>query len=272
MSAATTKEPFYIPQADEVDIFRAAYLSRTPVLLKGPTGCGKTRFLEYMAWNLADEDDGPLRLETVSCNDDLTVGDLVGRYVLEDGGTTWMDGPLLSVAKTGGICYLDEIVEARKDTMVVIHSLTDHRRLLPVTRLGTTFEAHEHFQLVVSYNPGYQSTVKDLKDSTRQRFVAIELDFPPEDVEIQVIVHEAGVERDIAERLCLVARKIRSIQEDMMVEGPSSRVLIHTGRLIQNNVPARKACNAAIALAISDDPEVHAAVRELTNAVFASDD
>lgn len=271
MTATQAQQPFYVPQADEVEVFRAAYSSRTPVLIKGPTGSGKTRFLEYMSWDLGEQDE-QLRLETVSCNDDLTVGDLVGRYVLEEGGTTWIDGPLLSVAKTGGICYLDEIVEARKDTMVVIHSLTDHRRLLPVARLGETFEADEHFQLVVSYNPGYQSTVKDLKDSTRQRFVAVELGFPSEAIEIEVIAHEAGVDTDTAERLSLLGRKIRSIQQDMMIEGPSTRVLIHAARLMKNGIPARRACETAVALAITDDHEVHVAIREIIGAVFASDD
>jgi nitric oxide reductase NorQ protein len=273
MNVATsrTEKPYYIPQADEVEIFRAAYQSRMPVLLKGPTGVGKTRFLEYMSWDLSETDE-QLRMETVSCNDDLTVGDLVGRYVLEGGDTRWIDGPLLSVARTGGICYLDEIVEARKDTMVVIHSLSDHRRELPVSRLGETITAHEHFQLVVSYNPGYQSTVKDLKDSTRQRFVAIELGFPPEALEADIVAHEAGVDRQVAERLALLARKVRAIQTDMMIEGPSTRVLIHAGRLISRGVPARRACETAVALAISDDVEVHTAIRELVTAVFAADD
>jgi nitric oxide reductase NorQ protein len=271
VSGTKAAQPYYLPQGDEVEVFRAAYQSRMPVLLKGPTGVGKTRFLEYMSWELSESDE-QLRMETVSCNDDLTVGDLVGRYVLEGGDTKWIEGPLLSVARTGGICYLDEIVEARKDTMVVIHSLSDHRRELPVSRLGETVKAHEHFQLVVSYNPGYQSTVKDLKDSTRQRFVAIELGFPSEALETDVIAHEAGIDRQVAEQLALLARKVRAIQTDMMVEGPSTRVLIHAGRLISHGVSARRACETAVALAISDDPEVHTAVRELITAVFASDD
>ena len=192
-------EPYYLPIGDEIDIFHAAYDCRLPILLKGPTGCGKTRFVEYMAHTLMGEEKegAPGNLITVACHEDLTGSDLVGRYLIQGDDTVWIDGPLTQAVKHGAICYLDEIVEARKDTIVLIHPLTDHRRILPIDKKGEILEAHPDFLLVISYNPGYQSVLKDLKHSTRQRFVTIEFDYAPRDKEAQVIAHESGVGMDV---------------------------------------------------------------------------
>ncbi|MEV0066317.1 CbbQ/NirQ/NorQ/GpvN family protein [Amycolatopsis sp. NPDC050768] len=265
--------PFYLPAGDEVDLFRAAYDQRIPVLLKGPTGCGKTRFVEYMAWEIAKQrigapPDEPL--VTITCHDDLTAADLVGRYLLSAEGTTWLDGPLTRAARTGAICYLDEVVEARKDTTVVLHSLTDHRRMLPLERLGTTVAAHPDFLLVVSYNPGYQVTSKDLKPSTRQRFLAIEFGYPDADLEAEIIAHEAGVPADVAEALAALGARIRNLDAADLVDGPSTRLLVHAGALIGRGVAPRRACDLALVLATSDDRDVQDAVRQVTHAVFAA--
>src|SRR6201988_1904374 len=218
--------PYYVPVANEEQVFKAAYRQGLSVALKGPTGCGKTRFVEAMAHDL----DRPL--VTVSCHDDLTTADLVGRYLLEGGDTRWVDGPLTRAVREGAICYLDEVVEARQDTTVVLHPLSDHRRQLPIDRLGVTVDAAPGFCLVVSYNPGYQSILKDLKDSTRQRMVAIEIDFPPTEVEEKVIAHEAGVDHQMAAQLVRLGQAIRRLENAGLREVASTRVLIAAGRLV----------------------------------------
>jgi nitric oxide reductase NorQ protein len=264
-------EPFYLPTGDEVELFRAAYDQRIPVLLKGPTGCGKTRFVEHMAWHIARERDRPADppLITVTCHDDMTGSDLVGRYLLSADGTTWLDGPLTQAVRSGAICYLDEVVEARKDTTVILHALTDHRRILPVERLGTTIPAHPDFLLVVSYNPGYQATVKDLKPSTRQRFIAIEFHYPDVDLETEIIAHEADVEPGVAKQLAFLGDRLRNLDEADIIDGPSTRLLVYVGALIGKGVAPLRACDAALVQALSDDADVQEAVRQVAHAVFA---
>jgi nitric oxide reductase NorQ protein len=266
MSAA----PYYLPTGDEVEIFRAAYERRIPVLLKGPTGCGKTRFVEHMAWQLYSGRAGAPEqpLVTVSCHDDLTSADLVGRYLLSAEGTTWLDGPLTQAVRSGAICYLDEVVEARKDTTVILHALTDHRRMLPVERLGTSVQAHPDFLLVVSYNPGYQAAAKDLKPSTRQRFLAIEFGYPGQDHEAEIIVHESGVDRDTAASLAFLAQQLRRLDEADVIEGPSTRLLVHVGSLVADGIAPRRACDVALVQALTDEAEVHSAIRDVVHAVF----
>ena len=244
--------PFYLPTGDEIELFRAAFQERIPVLLKGPTGCGKTRFVEHMAWHIARMRPQPVEqpLVTVTCHDDMTSADLVGRYLLSTDGTTWLDGPLTQAVRSGAICYLDEVVEARKDTTVILHALTDHRRMLPIERLGTTVPAHPDFLLVVSYNPGYQATAKDLKPSTRQRFLAIEFVYPDVDLETEIIAHESGIDADI-------------------IEGPSTRLLVYVGALVRKGIAPLRACDVALVQALSDDRDVQRAVRDVARAVFA---
>ena len=277
-------EPFYVPGADEVEIFEAAYRQRVPVLLKGPTGTGKTRFIEYMAWKLGQpltviknqtpqdsnraDRNGGVPLVTVACHEDLTASDLVGRYLLDANGTRWIDGPLTRAVKAGGICYLDEIVEARKDTTVIIHPLTDHRRLLTIDKLGQVVEAADNFLLVVSYNPGYQNVLKDLKHSTRQRFVALEFDFPGPEHEAKIIAHESGVDRAIANDLAKLGHKVRSLREHGLKEGASTRVLIYAGRLIKQGIAPRRACHVAVTWGITDDAGVQRSLDELIAAIF----
>ncbi|MCL6649431.1 MAG: CbbQ/NirQ/NorQ/GpvN family protein [Chloroflexi bacterium] len=266
-------EPFYLPQGDEVEVFTAAYEQRLPVLLKGPTGCGKTRFIEYMAYRLqahrinANGEPG-VPLITVACHEDLTASDLVGRYLLEGEETRWIDGPLTKAVKTGAICYLDEIVEARKDTTVLIHPLTDHRRILPVEKRGQVVEAADGFLLVISYNPGYQSALKDLKQSTRQRFVAIEFSYPPRDLEAQIIQHEAGVPATLALDLAKLGEKVRNLREHGLEEGVSTRLLIYAGRLIAKGIPPRRACQVAVVWAITDDEHVQRSLTEVVSSIF----
>jgi nitric oxide reductase NorQ protein len=242
------------------------------VLLKGPTGCGKTRFVEHMSWLLAREHgrgpDGSLI--TVSCHDDLTSADLVGRYLLSRDGTTWLDGPLTQAVRSGAICYLDEVVEARKDTTVILHALTDHRRTLPIERLGTTLPAHPDFLLVVSYNPGYQAAAKDLKPSTRQRFMAIEFTYPNPDLETEIIAHESGADTVTAEALAFLGHKLRGLDEADVIEGPSTRLLVHVGSLIADGISPRRACDVALVQALSDDADVQGAIRDVVDAVFAA--
>ena len=277
------EEPFYLPVADEVEIFHAAYEERIPLLFKGPTGCGKTRFVEYMAYKLGEpltvvkskdsaeaQSNGTssLPLVTVACHEDLTASDLVGRYLLEGDRTVWVDGPLSRAVKAGGICYLDEVVEARKDTTVLIHPLTDHRRILPVEKRGELLEAADNFLLVISYNPGYQSALKDLKHSTRQRFVAIEFDYPPKDVEQEVIAHESGCSMEAAKDLAKLGEKVRNLREHGLQEGASTRLLIYAGRLIKKGIPARRACQVAVVWALSDDTEVQRSVEEVVFSIF----
>lgn len=256
------QEPYYEATGDELQIFEAAYAHQLPVLLKGPTGCGKTRFMEYMAWKLKRP------LITVSCHDDLTASDLVGRYLVRGGETIWIDGPLARAVRVGAICYLDEIVEARKDTMVVIHPLGDDRRQLPIEKLGTLLTAPKEFCLAVSYNPGYQSVLKDLKQSTRQRFVALDFDYPSADLEARIVARESGVERDVADKLVKFAQMTRNLKGSGLDEGASTRLLVHAGKLISAGVPPVNACRSAIARAVTDDEEILAAVQELSSSVF----
>lgn len=267
---AASDEPYYLPVGDEVDVFEAAWAARLPVLLKGPTGCGKTRFVEHMAWRL--ERAGSLTsdpsLITISCHEDLTATDLVGRYLLMGDETVWSDGPLTRAVRSGAICYLDEIVEARKDTTVLIHSLSDHRRLLPIDKTGELVPAHPDFLLVMSYNPGYQSVLKDLKPSTRQRFVSIEFDYPVFEKEAEIIAHESGTDLAMAERLATVAARVRNLRDHGFEEGVSTRLLIYTGQLISQGIKPRRAGELAITTAISDDRAVQEAVRDIIDVIL----
>jgi nitric oxide reductase NorQ protein len=277
-----TEEPFYVPVGDEVELFEAAYSSKIPVLLKGPTGCGKTRFIEYMAWKLhrpltivkdvteKDEDSsgGGLPLVTVACHEDLTASDLVGRYLLEGETTRWLDGPLTRAVKAGGICYLDEVVEARKDTTVLIHPLTDHRRLLPIEKLGQIVESRDGFLLVISYNPGYQSALKDLKQSTRQRFMALEFTYPPRELEAKIIEREAGVTPAVAMDLAKLGEKVRHLKEHGLAEGASTRLLIYAGRLMAQGISARRACQVGVVWALTDERDVQRSIEEVVSSIF----
>ncbi|MCY1268704.1 Denitrification regulatory protein NirQ [compost metagenome] len=257
------KEPYYCPTGSEVDWFMHAYRHRLPTVLKGPTGCGKTRFIEYMAWKLRKP------LITVACHEDMTTSDLVGRYLLDTHGTSWHDGPLTTAVRAGAICYLDEIVEARQDTTVIIHPLTDARRLLPLDKKGELVHAHPDFQLVVSFNPGYQSRTKDMKPSTRQRFVAMSFDYPNAAAEARIVASEAGVEHDLAERLVLLAHGTRTLRNRGLDEGASTRMLIYAGTLIRSGVSPRDSCDMTMTHALTDDPDMTLAIRELVSATFA---
>jgi nitric oxide reductase NorQ protein len=252
--------PYYVPAGNEEAVFRAAFNQGLSVLLKGPTGCGKTRFVEAMAFDL----DRPL--VTVACHDDLTTADLVGRFLLQGGETAWVDGPLTRGVRDGAICYLDEIVEARQDTTVVLHPLADHRRQLPIDRLGVTLDAAPGFCLVVSYNPGYQSVLKDLKDSTRQRMVAIELDFPPPSSEEEIVVHESGVDKATATVLVQLGQAIRRLETAGLREVASTRVLVAAGQLVTEGLTVRAAARAAVAGPLTDDPRVSAGLSEMIDA------
>ena len=260
--------PYYLPIGDEIEIFRAAYECRLPVLLKGPTGCGKTRFIEHVAERFHAGGHTERKLVTVACHEDLTGSDLVGRYLIKGDDTVWIDGPLTQAVRGGAICYLDEVVEARKDTIVLIHPLTDHRRMLPIDKLGETLEAHPDFLLVISYNPGYQSVLKDLKPSTRQRFVAIEFRYPPRDKEAEILVHETGIPADLALELAGLGEKVRSLKASGLEEGVSTRLLIYAAKLIRGGVSPRAACTAAVTRALSDDVETQRAIDELCSTVF----
>ena len=254
--------PYYEPIGSEIEIFEAAYANTLPVLLKGPTGCGKTRFMEYIAWRLARP------LITVSCHDDLSASDLVGRYLISAGDTVWVDGPLARAVRSGAICYLDEIVEARKDTTVVIHPLADDRRALPMEKRGEVLEAGPEFCLALSYNPGYQSVLKDLKQSTRQRFVALEFDYPEPALERRIVQTESGVAPGVAERLVRFAKMTRNLKGSGLDEGASTRLLVHAAKLIVAGIAPGAACDSAVARALTDDPETIAALTELASSVF----
>lgn len=255
-------EPFYLVQGQEMQIARAAYENQIPLLLKGPTGCGKTRFMRRLAWELRRP------LITVSCHDDLSTSDLVGRYLLKGGEAVWMDGPLTTAVRAGAICYLDEIVEARKDTMVVIHPLADDRRELPIEKLGELLIAPPEFALAVSYNPGYQSVLKDLKQSTRQRFLAMEFLYPPAELEVEIVMAEAKVSKKIAEDLVRLAAMTRELKDAGLQEGASTRLLIHAALLIKGSISPRQACRAAITLALTDDHELGASIGDMVSAIF----
>ena len=252
----------YQAQQRECEIFQAAANNQLPVLLKGPTGCGKTRFVEYMAQKL----ERPLF--TIACHDDLSATDLVGRHLIGASGTHWQDGPLTRAVREGGICYLDEVVEARKDTTVVIHPLTDHRRLLPIDRTGELIEAHANFMLVVSYNPGYQNLIKGLKPSTRQRFIALEFDYPKAKLEVSVICQETGLDKARAEQLVLLGQEIRRLKDHDLEEGASTRLLIYAAKLMQSTLSTTEACMAALVQPLSDDSDTIKAIERLVNAHF----
>ena len=248
-------EPYFRPVGNEVTLFEAAFASRMPVMLKGPTGCGKTRFVDHMAWRLGRP------LITVSCHEDMTASDLVGRYMLDADGTVWHDGPLTLAVRSGAICYLDEIVEARQDTTVVIHSPTDDRRILPLEKKNEVLKAHPDFHLVISYNPGYQSVLKDLKESTKQRFVAIAFSYPEEAVETEIVASEAGVDRPLAQTLVRIGHRARNLKGHGLEEGASTRMLINAGLLASRGIPIDEACEVALVLPITDDPDMRDALK-----------
>jgi nitric oxide reductase NorQ protein len=255
-------EPFYLPVGHEVEMFEAAYAAHLPAMLKGPTGCGKTRFVEYMAHRL----NRPLI--TVACHEDLSATDLVGRFLLEGEETVWHDGPLTTAVRNGAICYLDEVVEARKDTVVIIHPLTDDRRRLPIEKRGTVIEAPPEFMLVVSYNPGYQSIIKDLKQSTRQRFVAMEFDYPDADAETEIVAKEGAVDTDTAADLVRIGQKVRNLRGHGLEEGVSTRLLIYAAQMIAKGISPVDAAEVAICSPITDDRELQRSIREIVTTII----
>jgi nitric oxide reductase NorQ protein len=256
------QEPFYLPVGREVAIFEACHASRLPVMLKGPTGCGKTRFVEHMAWRLRRP------WVTVACHDDLSASDLIGRYLVRASETVWQDGPLTRAVRAGALCYLDEIVEARQDTVVVIHPLTDDRRVLPIDKTGELIEAPPGFQLIVSYNPGYQHVLKDLKISTRQRFVALEFDFPPPELETRIVEREGGVDHACATELVMLAGRLRQLRDRGLAEVPSTRLLVMAARLIARGVSPADACRTAVAAPLTDEADLLAAIHDVIAAVL----
>lgn len=261
-SPTVGEAPYYVPIGRERELFRAAFERRLPVMLKGPTGCGKTRFVEHMAWQLGRP------LITVACHDDLSASDLTGRWLIRGGETVWVDGPLTTAARTGAICYLDEVVEARQDTIVVLHPLTDDRRVLPLEKTGEQINAAPGFMLVVSYNPGYQHAIKDLKPSTRQRFVALEFDFPSASTEAEIVAHEGGVSRSTANSLVELARRVRALRDQGLAEGPGTRLLIAAARLMASGIPPQQACRAALVNPLTDDADFLAAISDLAAAIL----
>ncbi len=282
------EKPFYLPIADEVEVFERAFAEQIPLLLKGPTGCGKTRFVEYMAWSLgqklvrvakapgevaADVKDyraGVGCLYTVACHEDLTVRDLTGRYIMKGGEAVWIDGPATTAVKEGAILYLDEVVEARKDVTVVLHPLTDYRRILPLETLGVQLKAPNTFMVVVSYNPGYQSIRKNLKQSTKQRFAALSFSYPPAEKEAIIVEKEGGVEPAAAEKLVMLANDVRNISTIDLEEGVSTRSIVHAAKLIKRGVPAKRACSIAVAQTITDEKEEIAAIEVIIDKIFRS--
>jgi nitric oxide reductase NorQ protein len=250
------ERPYYRSIGDEVRLFEAAHADRMPMMLKGPTGCGKTRFIEYMAWHLK------VPLVTVACHEDMTASDLVGRFLLDADGTVWHDGPLTLAVRHGAICYLDEIVEARQDTTVVIHPLTDDRRVLPLEKKNELVRADPGFQLVISYNPGYQSVLKDLKESTKQRFGAIDFSYPSAEIEAEIVAHEAGIDPKTAARLVQIAGRSRNLRGHGLDEGASTRMIIQAGRLIARGISVEEACQVALVLPITDDADIRDALTE----------
>jgi len=256
-------EPFYEPVANEIELYEAAYNARMPVMLKGPTGCGKSRFVEYMAYKLGKP------LITVACNEDMTASDLVGRFLLDKEGTKWQDGPLTTAARIGAICYLDEVVEARQDTTVVIHPLTDHRRTLPLDKKGELIEAHPDFQLVISYNPGYQSLMKDLKQSTKQRFGGLDFDYPDEETETNIVAKESGVDKETAGKLVQIAHRARNLKGHGLDEGISTRLLVYAGQLIHKGVEPVAACSMTMVTPLTDDPDMRDTLNAAVQTFFS---
>ena len=245
-----SEEPYYRTVGNEVEMYAAAYDARMPVMLKGPTGCGKSRFVEFMAWKLGKP------LITVACNEDMTASDLVGRYLLDINGTRWQDGPLTVAARIGAICYLDEVVEARQDTTVVIHPLTDHRRELPLEKKGELVKAHPDFQIVISYNPGYQSLMKDLKQSTKQRFGGLDFAYPDEEIETEIVAHEGGVDPEMAGKLVQIAHRSRNLKGHGLDEGMSTRLLVYAAQLVNKGIEPQAACQMALVTPLTDDPDM----------------
>ena len=256
------KTPYYRATGDETELYEAAYSVRMPMMLKGPTGCGKTRFVEYMAYKLGKP------LITVACNEDMTASDLVGRFLLDPQGTRWQDGPLTLAARLGAICYLDEVVEARQDTTVVIHPLTDNRRVLPLEKKGELVQAHPDFQLVISYNPGYQSLMKDLKQSTKQRFGALDFNYPDHEIEAEIVSHETGVNKEVADKLVSIAERARNLKGHGLDEGISTRMLVYAGSLINKGVEAKAACRVTLVRPITDDPDMRDALDAAVTTYF----
>jgi len=256
------KLPYYLPVGDEVEVFTAAFKARMAVLLKGPTGCGKTRFVRHMAAKLG------LNVNTVACHDDLTGSDLLGRFLIKGADTVWVDGPLTSSVRKGGICYLDEVVEARKDTTVIIHPLTDDRRILTIDKTGEELSAPDDFMLVVSYNPGYQHILKDLKPSTRQRFVALEFDYPPEDLEVQIVTEESGLEEKDSALIVRAGRKMRLLTEEGLDSPPCTRLFVHAARLVNNGLTPATAVLTAIIRPVTDDAETIGAMLDIANSIL----
>lgn len=254
-------EPYYLNIKNEADIFEKAFKAKLPVMLKGPTGCGKTRFVQAMAYRLGRP------IVTVACHEDLSATDLVGRFLLEGEETVWHDGPLTTAVRHGAICYLDEVVEARKDTIVCIHPLTDDRRVLPIEKLGQLLSAPEDFMLVISYNPGYQSVLKDLKQSTRQRFISLEFDYPPAEAEAQIVSREGGIDLGLARELVKIGEKVRNLKGHGLEEGVSTRLLVYAAQMIASGVDAITACEIAIASPITDDSELQRGIREIVTTV-----
>jgi len=259
---AIAQEPYYLSNANEIELFAAAFQAKLPVMLKGPTGCGKTRFVQHMAWRLKRP------MVTVACHEDLFASDLLGRYLLQHDETVWVDGPLTRAVRMGAICYLDEIVEARKDTTVVIHPLTDDRRMLSIDKKGELLKAHPDFMLVISYNPGYQSVLKDLKQSTRQRFVGMQFDYPPAEREARIVAMEGGVDAEMAERLVALAVKIRNVREQGLTEGASTRLLIYAAQLIRHGIAPAQACQTALCLPLTDDDRLQETLQDLIADLF----
>jgi nitric oxide reductase NorQ protein len=255
-------EPYYLPIGQEVELFEAAYGTKLPVMLKGPTGCGKTRFVEYMAWRMARP------LITVACHEDLSATDLVGRFLLEGNETVWHDGPLTTAVRSGAICYLDEVVEARKDTVVIIHPLTDDRRRLPIEKRGTVIEAPPEFMLVVSYNPGYQSILKDLKQSTRQRFIAMEFDYPNSEAETLIVAKEGGIDDATAKDLVTIGQKVRNLRGHGLEEGVSTRLLIYAAQMIAKGISPINAAEVALVSPITDDRDLQRSIREIVTTII----
>lgn len=262
MDPVMTSHNPYLPQGREIEIFKTAAANKLPVLIKGPTGCGKTRFVEHMADQLGRP------VHTIACHDDLTAADLVGRHLIGAEGTYWQDGPLTRAVREGGICYLDEVVEARKDTTVVLHPLSDHRRILPIERTGELVQAHPDFMLVISYNPGYQNLMKGLKPSTRQRFVALSFDYPAPELEVVIVCQESGLEKQTVQQLVTLGNDLRRLKDHDLEEAASTRLLIYTAMMIRSGLPAIEACQVCMAQPLTDDSETLAAIDRLIKGHF----